>query len=40
MEHVWERGDVYRDLMGKHEWKRPLGRHKRRWKILKWIIKK
>jgi hypothetical protein len=30
MWHAWER-NVYRDLMGKPEGKRPLGRPSRRW---------
>jgi hypothetical protein len=35
-----ERRGAYRDLMGKPEGKRPLGRHRSRWTILKRIIKK
>jgi len=36
-----ERRDAYRVLVGKPDRKRPLGRHKRRWRIiLKFIFRK
>jgi hypothetical protein len=28
---MWEGRGVYRDLVGKHEGKRPLGKPRRRW---------
>jgi hypothetical protein len=28
---MWERRGAYRDLVGKPEGRRPLGRHRRRW---------
>jgi hypothetical protein len=31
---------VYMLLMGKHEGKRPPGRPRRRWIILRWIFRK
>jgi hypothetical protein len=31
MWHAWERGVVYRVFFGRPEWKRPLGRPRRRW---------
>jgi len=31
MWHVWERGGVYRVLVGRPEGKRPLGRPSLRW---------
>jgi hypothetical protein len=32
MSRVWgKRRGVYRDSVGKHEGKRPLGKHRRRW---------
>ena len=30
--YIWERRDIYSVLVGKPEGKRPLGRHRRRWK--------
>jgi hypothetical protein len=34
-----EKRNIYRDLVGKPEVKRPLGRHRHRWRIiLKWIL--
>jgi len=41
MWRVWEedRG-VHRVLVGKPEGKRPLGRPRRRWGILRWIFRK
>ena len=35
-----ERRGVYRVLVGKPEGKRPLGRHKHSWIILRWIFRK
>jgi hypothetical protein len=32
---MWERRYAYRDLLGKPEEKRPLGRPKRKWKDIK-----
>jgi hypothetical protein len=35
------RKGAYRNLVGRREGKRPLGRPRRRWeKLLKWIFKK
>jgi hypothetical protein len=31
MWHAWGRRGVYRVLVGRPEWKRPLGRHRHRW---------
>ena len=42
-EHVARMGEgrgVHRVLMEKPEGKRPLGRPRRRWSILKWIFRK
>ena len=35
-----ERKCAYRELMGEPEGKRTLGRRRRRWTTLKWILKK
>jgi hypothetical protein len=35
-----ERRGVYRILVGKPEEKRPLGRPRPRWKLLRWIFRK
>jgi hypothetical protein len=35
-----ERRGVYRALVGGPEGKRPLGRPRRRWVILRWIFRK
>jgi len=31
VELMWERRGLYRVLLGKHEGKKPFGRHRRRW---------
>jgi hypothetical protein len=35
-----ERRGVYRVLVGKREGKRPLGRPRGRWEVLRWIFRK
>jgi hypothetical protein len=38
---IGERRGVYRDLVGKHEGKRPLGKSRCRWEIIfRWIFRK
>ena len=37
---VGERRGVYKVLVGKPEGKRPLGRPRHRWVILRWIFRK
>jgi hypothetical protein len=35
-----EKRNAYRILVGKPEGKRPLGRPRRRWVVLKWIFER
>jgi hypothetical protein len=37
---MWENMNAYRLLVGKPEGKRPLGRPRRRWIILGWILER
>jgi len=38
--HMGERRDIFRVLLGKHEGKRPLGRPRLRWEIIRWTFRK
>jgi hypothetical protein len=41
VERMGEKSNAYRILVGKPEGKRPLGRARRRWRIiLKWILER